>query len=479
MIIRIIVLLFAGGIVIPLMAAPQSLDARGRNAEAAEEKGEIRLNTPESFLKRMHRHLAPTMAKDFPNLPVIGEEGCYYLGLDGRKYLDFTSGIAVTNVGHRHPKVVAAIKRAADRLLHGPMGVIVYESALKLAEELARILPEGLDSFFFGNSGTEAVEGAIKLAKHVTGKPCVVSFTGCFHGRTLGALSLSTSKSKYRKHLHAVSGVYQIPYADPRGCPPDREPARWCVEELDKNLEHLFQHQVSPEEIACVILEPILGEGGYIVPPRQWLVRLREICDRHGILLVFDEVQTGFGRTGRWFAAQTFGVTPDIMAIAKGIASSLPLGVTAASRELMQKWTPGAHATTFGGNPIACEAALATIRVIEEENLLANCRQMGAYAREKLDKLAEKHARIGDVRSVGLMIGIEIIDPETGEPDGEALLKILHRCAEYGVLFYLCGNRGEVIRMIPPLSVNRDQIDEGLKVLDRVLAELEAGHPVP
>ena len=261
-----------------------------------------------------------------------------------------------------------------------------------------------------------------------------------------GSPELSTSKSKYRKHLHAVPCTNPtLISADARwtGSPPVGAWRSWT------KTWSIFQHQVSPEEIACVILEPILGEGGYIVPPRQWLVRLREICDRHGILLVFDEVQTGFGRTGQWFAAQTFGVTPDIMAIAKGIASGLPLSVTAASRELMRKWTPGAHATTFGGNPIACEAALATIRVIEESDLLANCRQMGAYAREKLDKLAEKHARIGDVRSVGLMIGIEIIDPETGEPDGEALLKILHRCAEYGVLFYLCGNRGEVIRMIP------------------------------
>jgi 4-aminobutyrate aminotransferase len=411
---------------------------------------------------------------------VVGEEGGYYLGLDGKKYLDFTSGIAVTNVGHRHPKVVEAIKAAADRLLHGPMGVIVYESALKLAEELTRILPDGLDCFFFGNSGAEAVEGAIKLAKHATGRPCIVSFTGGFHGRSLGALSVSTSKSRYRNHLHAVSGVYPIPYAAPRECPPGQSVAEWCVAELERNFSRLFRHQVSPEEVACVILEPVLGEGGYVVPPRQWLVRLREICDRHDILLVFDEVQTGFGRTGEWFAAQTFGVTPDIMAIAKGIASGLPLSATAASRELMQKWTPGAHATTFGGNPIACEAALATIRVIEEENLLSNCRQMGAYAREKLEQLRKRHRRIGDVRTVGLMIGIEIVDPKTGDPDGETLMRILRRCADYGVLFYLCGNQGEVIRMIPPLTVTRDQIDEGLDVFERVLRELDSpGHPAP
>jgi 4-aminobutyrate aminotransferase len=427
---------------------------------------------PEAWLERMNRHLAPTMAKDFPNLPVTGEEGCYYLGLDGKRYLDFTSGIAVANVGHRHPKVVEAVKAAADRFLHGPMGVIVYESALNLAEELARILPEGLDSFFFGNSGTEAVEGAIKLAKHATGRPCVISFTGCFHGRSMGSLSVSTSKSKYRRHLHALSGVYQIPYAAPRECPPGEEVEIWCLQELDKHLDRLFRHQVAPEEVACMIVEPVLGEGGYVVPPRTWLARLREICNRHGILLIFDEVQTGFGRTGEWFAAQTFGVTPDIMAIAKGIASGLPLSVTAASRELMRKWTPGAHGTTFGGNPIACEAALATIQVIKEENLLENCREMGAYARGKLEDLKRKHAHIGDIRSVGLMIGIEIVNPSTGEPDGATLMKIIKKCADNGVLFYFCGNQGEVIRMIPPLTVTRDQIDEGLSVLDRVLEEL-------
>jgi 4-aminobutyrate aminotransferase len=426
-----------------------------------------------AFIEQMDQLLAPSMAKDHPNLPVVKEEGCYYYGADGKRYLDFTSGIAVTNTGHRHPKVVQAIKDAADHLLHGPSGVIMYESILRLADELGKITPEGLDCFFFANSGTEAVEGAIKLAKYVTRRPYVVSFTGCFHGRSMGALSVSTSKSKYRKFLQPNGLSYQISYANTKECPPGEDPEEFCVRKLERDIKVLFHHQVTPEEVACMILEPVLGEGGYVVPPRAWIRKIREICDRHGILLIFDEVQTGFGRTGEWFAAQTFGVTPDIMAIAKGIASGLPLSATVASRKLMKKWPLGAHGTTFGGNPLACSAALATLEVIKEEKLIENCREMGRYAREKLESMKRNHPVIGEVRSIGLMIGIEIVHPQTGEPNGKGLLNILNRCLQKGVLFYFCGNQGEVIRMIPPLTVTKQQIDEGLGMLDEALTEYE------
>jgi 4-aminobutyrate aminotransferase len=425
------------------------------------------------LVKRMPDLLAPSMAKDHPNLPVVKAEGCYYYGLDGKKYLDFTSGIAVTNIGHCHPKVVKAIKEAADRLLHGPSGVVMYESLLCLAEELKTILPQGLDCFFFANSGTEAVEGAIKLAKFVTRRPYVISFTGCFHGRSMGALSVTTSKSKYRKYLQPNGLTYQIPYANLKDCPPGQDPEQYCVQKLERDIRELFNHQVTPEEVACMILEPVQGEGGYIVPPKAWLQKVREICNQHQILLIFDEVQTGFGRTGDWFAAQTFGVTPDIMAIAKGIASGLPLSATVASKELMKQWPLGSHGTTFGGNPIACSAALATIEVLKEEGLVENSRKMGRYVREKLEDIKQRHPVIGDVRSVGLMIGIEIIDPFTGEPNGKGLMNILNKCLEKGVLFYFCGNSGEVIRMIPPLIVNKEQIDEGLRVLEEALTEYE------
>ena len=417
--------------------------------------------------------LAPSMAKDHPNLPVVKAEGCYYYGADGRTYLDFTSGIAVENVGHRHPKVVQAIKDGADHLIHGPSGVIIYESILKLAYELQQIMPGKLDNFFFANSGTEAIEGGIKLAKYVTKRPYVVSFTGCFHGRSMGALSVSTSKSKYRKHMQPSWLTYQLPYAHPDDLPEGADPAEFFPEKLERDIEKLFNHQVTPEEVACIILEPVLGEGGYIIPPKEWLAKVREICDRHGILLIFDEVQTGFGRTGNWFAAQTFGVTPDIMAVAKGIAAGLPLSATVASKELMDQWPLGTHGTTFGGNPLACSAALASIEVLKEERLLENAQTLGAYALEELDKLKQKHPAIREVRGVGLMIGIELMDPKTKRPDGEAVMTVLDDCLKQGVLFYLCGNSGEVIRMIPPLTVSKEQIDEGIKVLDKALTNLQ------
>ncbi|CAM4150125.1 4-aminobutyrate aminotransferase [Bacillus manliponensis] len=425
------------------------------------------------LIERMPQLLAPSMAKDHPNLPVVKEEGCYYFGADGKKYLDFTSGIATTNVGHRHPKVVQAIKDSADHLTHGPSGVIMYESILRLAEELGKVLPPKLDCFFFANSGTEAIEGAIKLAKYVTKRPYAISFLGCFHGRSMGSLSVTTSKSKYRKFMQPNGLTYQIPYANTKDCPSGVNPEQYCVEKLERDFATLFNHQVTPEEVACVIVEPVLGEGGYIVPPAGWLKKIREICDQHGILLIFDEVQTGFGRTGEWFAAQTFGVTPDIMAIAKGIASGLPLSATVASQELMQQWPLGTHGTTFGGNPIACSAALATLEVMKEECLVENAKEMGAYAVQKLYDLKEKHPVIGNIRAVGLMIGIEIIHPETGEANGEGLFKILDIALEKGVLFYFCGNSSEVIRMIPPLSVNKEQIDNGLGILDAALTQYE------
>ncbi|MQR97019.1 aspartate aminotransferase family protein [Fictibacillus phosphorivorans] len=429
------------------------------------------MNNWSNLVNEMPNLLAPSMAKDHPNLPVVKAEGCYYYGLDGKQYLDFTSGIATANTGHRHPKVVQAIKDAADHLMHGPSGVIMYESILKLSKELAHVLPGDLDCFFFANSGTEAIEGALKLAKHVTKRPYVISFTGCFHGRSLGALSVTTSKSKYRKFLQPNGLAYQVPYADVKSAPAGVDPETYVIEKLEKDFETLFNHQVTPEEVACMIVEPVLGEGGYIVPPSGWLKKIREVCDRHGILLIFDEVQTGFGRTGEWFAAQTFGVTPDIMAIAKGIASGLPLSATVASKELMQQWPLGSHGTTFGGNPIACEAALATIDVLTKENLIENSKNMGNYAVARLKELQERTPLIGSIRAVGLMIGIEIIDPFTGKPDGQALMNILDKCLEKGVLFYLCGNHGEVIRMIPPLTINQEQIDQGLAVLQESLEE--------
>ncbi|NQD65137.1 aspartate aminotransferase family protein [Bacillus haikouensis] len=418
--------------------------------------------------------LAPTMAKDFPNLPVVKSEGYFYIGADDRKYLDFTSGIATENTGHRHPRVIAAIKDQVDQLVHGPIGIINYESIIQLAKKLKALLPESLDCFFFGNSGAEAIEGAVKLARHVTKRHYVVSFLGGFHGRTMGALSLTTSKSKYRRHLPVGANMtYQLPYAQLTETPHGLDHDEYWAEHVEKDFERLFNHQVAPDEVAAVILEPVLGEGGYVIPPRAWLQKIREICDRHGILLIFDEVQTGFGRTGDWFAASRFGVTPDIMAIAKGIASGLPLSATVSSRELMEQWTVGSHSTTFGGNPVACAAACATIDVMQEEGLIENARHLGDYALTKLLALKEKHPSIGQVRGIGLMLGIEIIHPITGKPNGDGLMNILQKCLEKGVIFYLSGNQGEVIRMMPPLTIDREHLDIGISMLEEALTEYE------
>ncbi|KOO52077.1 aspartate aminotransferase family protein [Viridibacillus arvi] len=418
--------------------------------------------------------LAPTMAKDFPNLPVVKSEGFFYIGYDGKKYLDFTSGIATENTGHRHPKVIAAIKEQVDHLIHGPIGIINFDSLFLLAKKLKAVLPKPLDCFFFGNSGAEAIEGAVKLARHVTKKPYVISFIGGFHGRTMGALSLTTSKSKYRKNLPVGANMtYQLPYAQITETPEGLDHDEYWAKHVEKDFERLFNHQVSPDEVAAVILEPVLGEGGYVVPPKAWLQKIREICDRHGILLIFDEIQTGFGRTGDWFAANRFGVTPDIMAIAKGIASGLPLSATVASRELMEQWTIGSHSTTFGGNPVACAAACATIDVLKEEGLIDNARILGDYALNRLIDLKRKHPVIGNVRGIGLMLGIEIVHPITGKPNGSGLMNILEKCLHKGVIFYLSGNKGEVIRMIPPLNIDKEYLDKGISLLDEAITEYE------
>jgi 4-aminobutyrate aminotransferase len=370
--------------------------------------------------------------------------------------------------------VIAAIKEQVDKLLHGPIGIINYESILQLANKLKAVLPEPLNCFFFGNSGTEAIEGAVKLARHVTKRPYIVSFLGGFHGRSMGALSLTTSKSKYRRNLPVGSNMsYQLPYAKPTETPEGSDPEIYWSEQVEKDFERLFNHQVTPEEVAAVILEPVLGEGGYIVPPKGWLKKIREICDHHQILLIFDEVQTGFGRTGDWFAANRFGVIPDIMAIAKGIASGLPLSATVASKELMEQWTIGSHSTTFGGNPVACAAGCATIDVIKDEKLVENARVLGEYALKRLMELKERHPVVGTVRGIGLMLGIEIIDPATGDPNGEGLMKVLKKSLDKGVIFYLSGNKGEVIRMMPPLTVDKEHLDYGINFLDEAIGEYE------
>jgi 4-aminobutyrate aminotransferase len=440
------------------------------SATDGQHRSEERRPTFGELVAKTEELLAPSLAFDEPNVPVERAEGCYFFTPDGRRYLDFVSGMASCNTGHRHPKVVAAAKAQLDKLINGPIGVVNYEPLLRLAEELGQITPGELKAFFLGNSGTEATEGALKLARYVTGRPGIVAFLGGFHGRTYGAASVTTSKGKYRHHYEPyLSSVYFAPYAYCYRCPKGSTPQRCglaCLEEI----QTLFDRVISPREVACFILEPIQGEGGYVVPPQEWLRELREICTRHGIMLIFDEIQTGFGRTGEWFAAQTFGVTPDIMAVAKSIASGFPLSAVVASPEVMSRWSAGAHGTTFGGNPVSCAAALATIEVFREENLLERSRKLGSYALSRLQKLKEKASQVGDVRGKGLMIGIEFIRPETDkEPNPQEVKEVLQGCLNEGLILYPCGFRDQAIRFIPPLVVSEEELEEGLSIFEKVV----------
>ncbi|MEW6547633.1 MAG: aspartate aminotransferase family protein [Bacillota bacterium] len=418
--------------------------------------------------------LAPSLAVDWPNLPVSHASGTCVWGTDGRRYLDFVSGMATANLGHNHPRVVAAAKEQMEKLIHGPVGVLLYEPILRLADELRAVMPGDLDMFFFGNSGAEAVEGAVKLARYVTGRPALIAFEGGFHGRTMGAASVTSSKSKYRLHYEPMlPGVYFAPYPYCYRCPAGRQQGACSLECLER-LEGMFQHLVDPSQVAAILIEPVLGEGGYVVPPPGYLRGLRELCDRHGILLIFDEVQTGFGRTGAMFAAQAVGVNPDIMAVAKGIASGFPLGATVAPSRLMKKWSPGAHGTTFGGNPVACAAALATLAVMREEDLPGRARRLGDRALARLRDLAARHPQIGDVRGMGLMIGVEFVQPGTGRPDGELVTRVLKECLERGLILYPCGTFNHVIRFIPPLTVSEEDLDTGLDTLAAAVAAATA-----
>jgi len=415
---------------------------------------------------------APCLAQDWPNIPVERAEGVYLCGPDGRRYLDFLSGFGACNVGHNHPRVVEAAREQMERVVHAPLGVIAPETTLRLAWELGKVTPGGIDMFFFGNSGAEAVEGAIKLARYVTGRRGIVAFLGSFHGRTMGAASVTASKVKYRTgHGPFLPDVYFARFPYPyRSSAPDPE---GCAVEALEDIERLFEYVIAPEDVAAFLLEPVQGEGGYVIPPREWLLALRRIADEHSILLIFDEIQTGFGRTGDWFAAQTFGVEPDILCLAKGIANGFPLGATAARRDLMGRWGPASHGTTFGGNPISCAAALAVLEVIREENLLENAREQGSYMLDVLRDLQARSDIVGDVRGVGLMVAVEFIKPGTDkEPNPEAVQRILQRALEDGLLMYPCGHWTQTIRLIPPLTATREQVEEGLEIFTRaVLAE--------
>lgn len=413
-------------------------------------------------------HLSPALFR-YTDVLVDRAEGAYLYGADSRRYLDFTSGIGVTNTGHCHPKVVAAAQEQVGKLIHGQANIVYHRPMLDLVNELLTVAPAGLESFFLANSGAEAVEAALKLARQSSGRPNVIVFEGGFHGRTVGTMSLTTSSTIYRAgYQPLMAGVFvaPFPYAHRYGWSPE-EASRFCLREL----RHLLVTQSAPRETAAVIMEPVLGEGGYVVPPLGFLKGVKEICDEHDILFIADEIQSGFGRTGRWFAHQHHDITPDIMIVAKGLASGFPLSAIAARPELWKGSRPGTHGGTYGGNAVSCAAAVASVRVIREERLVENSAQMGEYLIAQLRALQERHAVISDVRGLGLMVATEF-NSEHGQPDSETARAVRLKCLEKGLILLTCGAYGNVIRWIPPLIVNKAQIDEGLQIFGQSLAEV-------
>jgi 4-aminobutyrate aminotransferase len=425
------------------------------------------------LIARDRRFVSPSYTRGYP-LVIARGEGAVVEDVDGNCFLDCAAGIAVNATGHSHPEVVRAIVEQAHRFLHMSGTDFYYEPQVRLAEELAAAAPMGGGDVrtFFANSGAEAVEASVKLAKWYTKRHSLIAFLGSFHGRTMGALALTSSKALQRRGFGPMlPGVYHAPYANCYRCPVGARPDSCAAECLDFIEDQILVHLVSPDEVAAVIVEPIQGEGGYVVPPDVFLQRLRELTSRHGMLLVADEVQSGMGRTGRMFAIEHTGVEPDVLATAKGIASGMPLGICAARAEVMS-WPPGAHASTFGGNPVSCAAALATIDLLRRE-LMRNATEVGAYLRERLVALQEKHAIIGDVRGRGLMLGLELVrDRTTKERAVEERDAVVTAAFNRGLL--LLGAGRNAIRLSPPLVLTREQAETAVGILDEAIRDVAA-----
>jgi 4-aminobutyrate aminotransferase len=427
------------------------------------------MGTDGDIIERADRAFAPASHVYHP-LVIARGEGCWVIDRVEKRYLDLSSGLAVLNIGHNHPRVRAGVTEQLSRFVHTG-GVYHNETTVTAAELLTTVTPPGLDMLFFSNSGAEAVEGALKLARYATGRQGIIAFTGAFHGRTLGALSATSSTARYRERYHPLlPSVYHAPYPYCFRCP-FRCRETGCTLACLDYLRTMLRHVVTPAEVAAVIIEPVLGEGGYAPAPPVFLAGIRRLCDDHGILLIFDEVQSGMGRTGEWFAAQGSGVTPDIMTVAKGIASGFPLSAVVARRELMENWPAGAHGTTFGGNPVSCAAAIATIEAIRDERLLENCLTLAERAVARLRAMQERHHLIGEVRGPGFMIGVELVDA-AGDPAGAACERLLARCLERGLIMINCGPERNILRFIPPLTIADDELDLALDILDEELGAL-------
>jgi len=424
----------------------------------------------QAIIARDARVTSPSYTRPYPLVVESGTGACV-VDADGNRFLDFAAGIAVCSTGHSHPLVVEAITRQASRFLHMSATDFYYEEAVSLAEKVARLAPVGSQAgdarVLFTNSGTEAVEAALKLARYKTGRHLALSFYGSFHGRTMGALSLTASKAIQRRGFGPMlPGAFQVPYADCYRCPFGKEPDTCDLECVEFIEEYPFKRTAPPQDVAAIIVEPVQGEGGYVVPPARYFKRLRELCDRHGILLIADEVQSGIGRTGRMFAIEHFGVRPDIIAVAKGIASGMPLGLCIARADLMS-WPPGAHASTFGGNPVSCAAAMATLDLISG-SLMENARRQGERLIAGLTRLATRHKLIGQVRGLGLMVGIELVtDPVTRRRATDEARRVVTESFQRGLLILTAGEN--TLRLSPPLVIDDHQTDAALAILDESL----------
>lgn len=397
--------------------------------------------------------------------PVRGE-GIYLYTEDGTQYTDFTSGIGVTNTGHCHPRVVAAVQAQASQLLFGQVNIVVPPTTLALAEAVNAITPDSINSFFFANSGAEAIEGSVKLARHATGRTNIIVFQGSFHGRTAQTMAMTTSKTVYRNRYQPLPGgvfVAPFPYSYYYGWD-DEQTTAFCMQQLDL----LLKSQTSPEETAAIIIEPILGEGGYVPAPNGFLRELRQFCTKHDILLILDEVQSGFGRTGSMFAYEHAGIVPDVIVMAKGLGSGLPISGIGASRDLMSKWQTGTHGGTYGGgSAISGAGALATIQTILDEDLVGNAARMGQTLMDGLEELQGRYSNIGDVRGRGLMVGTEFTNK--GQPDKDTAKAVQKECLKRNLLLLTCGSYENVIRWIPPLVVTEQQIYDGLRIFEDAL----------
>ena len=413
------------------------------------------------------KKVIPPVGNRVTNLGIVRAEGAYLFDEFGKKYLDFASGIGVTNVGHNHQYVLEKVKVQMEALVHGCHNVVYYPAYVELAEKLVDLMG-GDYKVYFANSGAEAVEGVIKLAKRVTKRPGIISFKRSFHGRTMGAATVTASNANYRKHYEGLMpSVYyaEYPYALRTGLSEEQEVQR-CL----NSIQEIFSYLISPDQVAGIILEPIQGEGGYIVPPKTFIQQLRKICDEHGILLIFDEVQTGFGRTGEMFAWQHFDVKPDVMSVGKGIANGFPLSAMLGKTEIMDQWPEGAHGGTYGGNPLSCAAGLAVIELLENE-LIENARKMGEYMMSKLRTLAVEFEEIKDIRGKGLMIGMELMTKE-GLPDSKTISLLQKKALEKGLLLLICGVDKNVIRFIPPTIITKEEIDHACAIITETLNEI-------